>query len=122
VTHRTREPEDSPSLAGGVRVDFVSDSDNPQRLERDMDQQQKPTVGRIVHYVMPNGRSKGETRPAIVVRVWQPCGEAMPLVQLQVFTDGSNDGPEYASGLAWKTSVHYDSEGAPDSWRWPPRA
>lgn len=89
-----------------------------------METEQKPTVGRIVHYVLPDGRSAGHTRPAIVVRVWGGTdgGHDMPLIQLQVFTDGRNDGDEYASGIAWKTSVHYDADGAPGTWRWPPRA
>ena len=73
------------------------------------------TEGRIVHYVLPEGRSKGQHRPAMVVRVW--WGTA---VNLQVFVDGSNDG--YASGMTWRTSVHYDPDGAPDTWHWIERA
>lgn len=74
---------------------------------------QAPKVGEIVHYVMPDGRNPGEDRPAIVVRVWDA---ASPTIQLQVFTDGTNDSswdgakwtnPEYAAGIAWKTSVRY---------------
>jgi hypothetical protein len=87
----------------------------------------KPTVGRLVHYVMPNGRSAGDVRPALIVRVWDgpgdalPPGEAVPLVQLQVFTDGMNDGEEWATGLVWKTSVHYSEANTPGTWHWPPR-
>jgi hypothetical protein len=87
---------------------------------------QKPSVGRIVHYSMPDGRSVGQARPAMIVRVWDGASDYVPeghvpMVQLQVFTDGSNDGDDYAAGLAWKTSVHYDAEGKPGTWRWPPR-
>lgn len=82
----------------------------------------RPGLGRIVHYALPDGPSKGQYRPAIVVRVWGRNDGEMPLVQLQVLTDGSNDGAEYASGLAWKTSVSHDPEGAPGTWCWPPRS
>jgi len=96
------------------------------------------TVGRIVHYVLESGRSKGEHRPAIVVRDWSnpelPGSDGM--VQLQVFTDGGNDGLETSfpvnNGLAgsytrqtdlmiWRTSVHYDIHLAPGTWHWPER-
>lgn len=72
-----------------------------------------PEVGEVVHYVMPDGASHGEDRPAIVVRVWSPHH---PTVQLQVFTDGGNDGPEYASGVTWKTSVRYAGNREPGTW------
>lgn len=77
----------------------------------------KPTVGRIVHYTLESGRSRGEVRPAVIVCVWNE-----DMVQLQVFMDGTNDGPEYASGLRWCTSVHYAAEPAEGRWHWPPRA
>lgn len=86
---------------------------------------QKPSVGRIVHYVMPP-RHEGAppaVRPAIVVHVWSESGAyPLPLVQLQVFVDGTNDGAEHTSGVAWRTSVRYDPEGAPGTWHWPARA
>src|SRR5471032_613438 len=80
-----------------------------------MAQQQVPSIGRVVHFVLPAGRNKGEHRPAIIVRVWEaaahPQGHPDNLVQLQVFTDGSNDGEEYKSGTHWATSVHHDASG-----------
>jgi len=72
------------------------------------------TEGRIVHYVLAEGRSKGEHRPAIVVRVWRD--HAAGMVQLQVFTDGTNDG--FDTGVVWRTSVHYDASSAPGTWHW----
>ncbi len=77
----------------------------------------------MVHYVLPDGDSAGEHRPAVVVKVcpkeWSyPDGA----VQLQVFTDSRNDGPEYASGIVWRTSVHFDAEGKPGTWHWIERA
>jgi hypothetical protein len=86
-----------------------------------MSTEQKPSVGRIVHYVMPirYGRARGEVRPAIIVRVFP--GET-DKVQLQVFTDGSNDGLECVLGIVWETSVHHDEAGkALGTWHWPPR-
>lgn len=76
------------------------------------------TVGRIVFYRLEHGPHVGEDRPAIVVRVWP--GE---MVNLQVFTDGANDGEGHQSGIAWATSVHYDASADPatGTWHWPPR-
>ena len=77
--------------------------------------------GRIVHYVTPPGR----IRPAIVVQVWRDAEGAPPtngVCNLQVFTDGSNDGPWGASGVVWATSAVFDADGAPGTWHWPPRA
>lgn len=69
-----------------------------------------PTIGRIVHYILDDGQH----RPAIIVRVWEDGR-----VQLQVFTDGSNDGAPFASGIVWRTSVHEGTESG--SWHWPER-
>ena len=87
-----------------------------------------PTVGRIVHYALDLGGARpADTRPAIIVRVWSDT-----CVQLQVFTDGANDhlradgGPaaadEPAANVVWRSSVAYDPDGKPGTWRWPPRA
>ena len=87
----------------------------------------KPSVGRIVHYVFKDRHGEMVHRPAMVVRNWahengMDAGEADDMVQLQVFTDGTNDGPEYASGLYWATSVHEDATGEKEySWHWPER-
>lgn len=81
------------------------------------------TEGRIVHYVMNEGRSKGQHRPAIVVRVWSDYADdqGRPLIQLQVFTDQTND--DYQTGTIWRTSVHFDEEAKePGTWHWIERA
>lgn len=81
------------------------------------------TEGSIVHYVLPNG----EHRPAIVVRDWsnKPIyGQDDGVVNLCVFTDGSNDkGAVYGNvseqGLLWATSVHHDPAGnMHHTWHW----
>lgn len=82
--------------------------------------EQLPSVGRIVHYVLPAWMAKGgECRPAIIVKIW---GAAHPWVacQLQVFMDGDG-GPsnDDAPNVVWKTSVVHDPDGAPDTWHWP---
>lgn len=88
---------------------------------------QLPTIGRTVHFVMDSGRSRGEHRPAVIVRVW---GEdqvkagtlpesALGTVQLQVFVDGTNDGFPEGVNVVWKTSVKHDEGGEPYSWHWP---
>lgn len=74
-------------------------------------QHRVPTPGRIVLYKLPDGPHRGEYRPAIVVKVWTT--DPPFTSQLQVFTDGSNDGVEYGlHPVAWKTSVvHGDGFG-----------
>jgi len=75
----------------------------------------KPTVGRIVHYVLREGRNTGEHRPAIIVRVWTDT-----TVQLQVFTDKTND--DMTDGVIWQTSVMLDDSSEKiGTWHWPER-
>lgn len=71
-----------------------------------------------MHYVLPEGRSAGEHRPAIVVRLWEPGGGSTGYAQLQVFTDAGNDG---MNPVEWKTSVLFDENGKPGTWHWPER-
>lgn len=76
------------------------------------------TEGRIVHYVMPNGKH----RPAIVVQVWnRDKGEA----NLQVFLDGTNDTqngwPGFHTSPAWIGTVAYSENFLCGTWHWPER-
>lgn len=79
----------------------------------------KPTIGRVVHYVLPDGPNAGDHRPAIICRTW-PDGSGVPTstVQLQVFPDGANDG---LTNVEWMTSVPFDAAGAEGTWHWPER-
>jgi len=81
-----------------------------------------PAVGRIVHYVM-NGdaASVGKVRPAIIVRN-DDLTNAQAALNLQVFTDSTNDGPAFAAGIVWHGSVPFDGSATPaaGSWHWPP--
>ena len=67
--------------------------------------QQVPSIGRIVHYKLPGGTNRGHYRPAIIVRVWDEPATPESLVQLQVFTDGQNDGLVGFPNVIWETSV-----------------
>ena len=78
--------------------------------------QQTPSIGRIVHYVMPDGPNQGESRPAMVVRVWSDT-----TVNLQVFTDGTADGGAYSGGLVKAASVEFSEDVSQlGTWHWPP--
>lgn len=84
------------------------------------------TEGRIVHFVMPNG----DHRPAVVVNVWHVSGQCEGYVNLQVFTDGSNDlhglpddfnddaREGIKRGLYWATSKCYSETKEPNTWHW----
>ena len=75
---------------------------------------QVPSIGWVVHYVLPDGRYPGEHRPAFVVKVWSET-----VVNLQVFVDGTNDYPDY-DGAVWATSVPFDPSGTQlRSFHWP---
>jgi hypothetical protein len=73
------------------------------------------TEGRIVHYVLADGPNAGQHRAAMVVRIWD---QRQGYVNLQVFSDGSNDGGQYANAPVWVTSVQYSEEAKPRTWHW----
>jgi hypothetical protein len=92
---------------------------------------QSPSVGRTVHYVLDEGPSQGQHRPAVIVRVW---GEedaragtlpvsALGTVQLQVLTDSGRDGGfnDELPQVMWRSSVPHDESGSEGSWHWPER-
>lgn len=70
-------------------------------------------TGRIVHV-----RLSGQCRPAIICRVWN---DQTGCSNLTVFPDWSNDGPEYQSGISWRTSVLHEewAGGREYGWHWP---
>lgn len=80
---------------------------------------QTPTIGRIVHYVLNEGRNAGEERPAIIVRTWGDTPESC--VQLQVFTDSGTAGKlnDFLPPVMWKTSVVQDDGKAPGTFHFP---
>jgi|SRR5579885_1572803 len=80
-----------------------------------------PQIGDIVHYVLSkDSRNDGEHRPAIIVRTWGNTPKSA--VQLQVFTDSTNDFPHEhpgSAGIMWRTSVSYDEHASPGTWHYP---
>jgi hypothetical protein len=79
---------------------------------------QKPTVGRIVHYVEPQsapGRVEaGPSRPAIIVEVHddETCG-------IKVFLPGGGSLYEPKAKFA---AAELEADRKPFTWHWPPRA
>ena len=81
----------------------------------------KPTIGRIVHYVQERPAGYGGSLvhlPAIIVAVFHNN-----LVNLQVFTDGTNSDPFNTFQVKRITSVSIDSSEnpLPHTWHWPER-
>lgn len=84
-----------------------------------MSQQQQPSVGRIIHYVLKEGRSAGQHRPGIIVNTFDGSG---PHVNARIFLDWSNDaGNEFNKELEGHAfSCPHDPEGnMPGSWHFP---
>lgn len=79
---------------------------------------QKPSMGRIVHYVMTHQRGSGqpfEECPAIITRVWSDT-----CVNLHLLRDHDQSHHDQQQGDK-PTSVMFDEAGAPRSWHWPER-
>lgn len=73
--------------------------------------EQKPSVGRIVHYQShgsPDGTHKSEPRAAVVTETY---GDS-PSVGLAILNP---------TGMFFTRSVEFNAEGKPGTWRWPPR-
>jgi len=82
---------------------------------------QKPSIGRIVHYVLSQADSPtsfGRVRPAIIVELVED-GSEEGLVNLQVFTNGGID--QLPPVQHCKNIVHYEKVPHPNgTWHWPP--
>jgi hypothetical protein len=63
-------------------------------------------IGRIVHYVIPEGEFKNLCRPAIVTQIWSNFG----VINIVVFSE---------LGAIPINSVHFDETKIPNSWHWP---
>jgi len=81
-----------------------------------------PSVGRIVHFHFQRG-AELVTRPAIVVRVWDPSRHPAyqrDEVNLRVVLDGANDGEGADGPSDWQTSVPRSEQPEAGCWSWPP--
>lgn len=82
-----------------------------------------PSLGRIVHYILPTGQQ----RAAVIVRIFDPVPTEKSVVNLQVLFDGSNDshlsrGSKKNPAPSWRTSVHQDPTATKaDTWHEPER-
>ena len=61
-----------------------------------------PNLGQAVFYALDRGPNKGQLRPAIITRVWDPSPNEQSAVQPQIFTDALNDG---LNCIEWRSSV-----------------
>jgi hypothetical protein len=66
-----------------------------------------PSIGRIVHFVMPAGPSAGEHRPAIIVHVDDEKPTEESRVSLQVFSEPARD---HQPNTTWQKSVSQDNK------------
>ncbi len=78
--------------------------------------EQKPTVGRSVHYQSygtPNGEYKSEPRAATITAVHTPVpGDGETTVSLCIMNP---------TGLFFTSGVRYSEDPKPGCWNWPPR-
>jgi hypothetical protein len=85
-----------------------------------------PTVGRIVHYILPKGfRNVGEHRAAIITRVWDSEPSEESAVQLTIFMDGvgeSHINGDYVDSLRYGNRAKQDPEAKKEgTWHEPER-
>lgn len=81
---------------------------------------QNPSIGRIVHYVIPSGPHAGAHRPAIITAAY-----ADGLVNLTIFTDQEDDcsplGESIHGHLIRGFAVRPGNPDEINTWHWPER-
>lgn len=78
---------------------------------------QPVSVGRMVHYQAhgsPNGQHKSEARAAIITGLIKDPGGTVELDVVDLFVMNPH-------GLFFNAACQFDPDGAPGTWRWPPR-
>lgn len=99
------------------------DEDEPPKAEKVPPSKiPRPTLGRIVVCRFRDKRGSLVERPGIVVNVFENTKDdhGLPLINLQVFTDGSNDGVGGPDGIKWLTSAGYSADIKDATWCWMP--
>lgn len=84
---------------------------------------QAPSVGRVVHFHFHDEGGNVVTRPALIVRTWDPAKYAAyqnDQVNLRVFLDGANDNQGTGGPADWQTSIPRSDEPKAGCWSWPP--
>lgn len=79
----------------------------------------KPSIGRIVHYVIPSGPLMCQHRPAIITAVFP--GNT---VNLSIFLDQEDDcsvGSSHVGYVLRAWSISMSEEHAINTWHWPER-
>ena len=94
-----------------------------------MSRDQKPTVGRVVHYALDDlGPCAGEARRADIVKVYDDGAVDLAVTPaLSDVTQAERDGWKRVAGTMrmavpqfYVHSARFDPDGAPGTWRWPP--
>lgn len=99
-------------------------------LQKEKTMEQKPSIGRIVHYVLPNGPRAGEHRAAMITGNF-----GTDICNLTVYLDHPSDfvpiqgnisftlATAESSYLARAWSAHFDDSEipVPGTWHWPER-
>lgn len=125
LRERVTEPGDEDTTSTADATPATEEAAAPEPIEGLI-------MGSTVHYVLDQPYGAGEApviRPATIVHVWDTISGC---VNLQVFTDGSNDRKftgidarrfpgDTGPGTVWKSSRLYSEGREPGTWHWPPR-
>lgn len=79
---------------------------------------QTPSIGRVVHYVLKEGRSHGQHRSALVVNVFGSVTHVNLLVALDGINDTDNEFNAPQIGNAYSVPEDQNDK-APGTWHWP---
>ncbi len=71
-----------------------------------------PAIGRIVHFVLEDGPCAGESRPAIINKVYSPARVSLSVFARGVKADGR-------PAVFARVPSNYSAAPQPGTWRWP---
>lgn len=86
-----------------------------------MDPVIRPTLGRIVHFVLDESPNKGECRPAIIVAIeGNAYGNGEDGYNVVVFMDGPHDSRHGESvKVIWREALRFVEQVVPGQLHWP---